>query len=255
MRQCVEYPGNSIGSLKSAKMPWHDRFLTIAASQANTSFGGLGAVTGRLWPRYHKSILSPFSFTAPWQMLATEMLKGANSVVHLGHFLIPHDPYVYEADGSVRPVTEWGENLGIIKFGSRTEGYHAAHHRYATQVLYLNSKLEELFGSLSDAGLLNSMLVIVHGDHGSRILGNTMDPSKRRSILEAHSILFAVKPPGSPAGRIIEEPAGLLTLVADALGYLGEKPHVPDGAFIELMGGRQLSGETLKPFLEYLVSH
>ena len=43
--------------------------------------------------------------------------------------------------------------------------------------------------------------------------------------------------------------------MAEALGYLGEKPHVPDGDFIELVNGRQLSGKTLAPFLEYLVLH
>ena len=251
VRQCVEYPGNSIGYLKSAKMPWHDRFFAIAASQANASFGGMGAVAGRLWPRYHKYMLSPFSFTEPWRMLVNEVLKGAKSVVHLGHFLIPHDPYVYQADGGVRPLTEWRTNT---RDGEGTDDYHAAHRGYAQQVQYLNGRLDELFGSLSEAGLLDSMLVIVHGDHGSRILGPPVDPSMRRTILESHPILFAVKPPGSPAGRIVEEPAGLLTLVAEALGYLGEKPHVPDGDFIELSGGRQLSGKTLALFLEYFVS-
>ncbi len=236
-----------------AKMLWHDRSLMIATSQARWSFGGLHAVTFRLWPRYHGVLLTPFSFAAPWNMLATEALKGADSIVHLGHFLMPHDPYVYEVDGSVRPVTDWGANLDVAEFGRRD--YIAAHHRYATQVMYLNHRLEELFGSLSDAGLLDSMLVIVQGDHGSRILGNIMDPSMQRTILEAHSVLFAVKPPGSAAGRIVEEPAGLLTLVAGAMGYLGKKPQVPNGDFVELRGGRQLSGEALAPFLAYLISH
>ena len=75
----------------------------------------------------------------------------------------------------------------------------------------------------------------------------------RRTILEAHSILFAVRSPGPHAGRIVEEPAGLLTLVINSLANLGEKPQVPEGNFIVLDSG-QLAGEALKPFLEYLVS-
>ena len=201
MRQCVEYPGNSIRNLKSAKMRWQDRFFAVAASQANTSFGGLGVVTRRLWPRYHKDMLSPFSFTEPWLMLVNEVRKGADSVVHLAHFLIPHDPYVYQADGGVLPVTEWQGNMGRTRIESkkRSDDYYAAHRGYAQQVQYLNGRLDELFRSLSEAGLLDSMLVIVHGDHGSRILNHAEDPSMRRTILESHSILFAVKPPGSPA--------------------------------------------------------
>ena len=76
----------------------------------------------------------------------------------------------------------------------------------------------------------------------------------RHTILESNSIPFAVKPPDSQAGRIVEEPTGLLGLLAEVLGYVGEKPHVPDTDFIRLHNGRQLSADTLTPFLEYLVS-
>ncbi len=182
MRQCVEYPGNSIGNLKSVTMPWQDRFFAIAAAQANASFGGLGAVTGQVWPRYHKAVLSTFSFTEPWQMLLNDVLRGADSVVHLGHFLIPHDPYVYDPDG-VLPVTEWRGNTGGVTFNEETNDYYADHRGYAQQVLYLNGMLDELFERLSEAGLLDSMLVIVHGDHGSRTLDHPDDPNRSGRFL------------------------------------------------------------------------
>ncbi len=63
-----------------------------------------------------------------------------------------------------------------------------------------------------------------------------------------------MKPPGSPSGSIVEEHAGLLTLAVDALEYHGEKPDVPEGDFIKLVSGQELSGKTLAPFLEFLVS-
>lgn len=254
MNKCVEVPANSIGNLKGAKVPWQDRLFVMAAAQADSSAAGLGAVTARLWPRYHKPMLSTFSFAEPWRLLANDLLMGADSVVHLGHFLIPHAPYVYSADGNLLPITEWDRQAGGSESEKLTDRYYVDHRRYAQQVRYLNGRLDELLGNLSEKALLDSMLIVIHGDHGSRILGFAQDPSMRRTILESHSILFAVKFPGSLVGRIVEKPAGLLTLLTETLGYLGEVPAVPDGDFIELVGGQRLSEDELATFLEYLTS-
>ena len=252
MSRCTEYPANSVAALRQAEMPWQDRFLLVAASQAN-SFGGLGALTGRLWPRYHKYSVGPLSISASWREFVDDVLGGTAGVAHLAHFMIPHGPYVYRPDGSLRPVMQWRMSEHLTPEERGTDLYNQLHGAYADQVLYLNGQLDQFFRSLTKAGLLDSMLIIVHGDHGSRTLGFRGDPSMRRTILEAHSILFAVRSPGPHAGRIVEEPAGLLTLVINSLANLGEKPQVPEGNFIVLDSG-QLAGEALKPFLEYLVS-
>lgn len=76
---------------------------------------------------------------------------------------------------------------------------------YLEQVECVTRKLDEMLATLRERGLLERAVVVVHGDHGSRIV--TKDPvvSNRdrltaSDLLDTYSTLFAVRAPGLKPG-------------------------------------------------------
>lgn len=119
------------------------------------------------------------------------------------HLMFPHQPYVIRSDCSLNPLqNEWklnGDEYALEQKNtpaSREERYQF----YYKQMKCLNKKLDNLFQQMRKSGIYDDSIIILHGDHGSRIarFPATTDYLGRlsnRDFEDYFSTLFAVKLP------------------------------------------------------------
>ena len=115
------------------------------------------------------------------------------------HLLLPHDPYMLNADCTVKPEAKWLDEHGPASEAARERGY-------ADQVRCLQRRLGKMLDVLDRTTAGREAIVVIHGDHGSRIspavpyLGGP--ELTEREMLMAHSTFFAMRVPGEPAGEV-----------------------------------------------------
>ena len=138
--------------------------------------------------------------------------------------MLPHYPYVLNADCSVKTkVHTW---LNIIPFeyagspaelnstASRAERYV----QYMAQIDCMHAIIEKLFAAIQASGHWERSIIVIHGDHGSRITRNRLSVSNLDKLVEddfrdAYSTFFAVKK-GASVGRLVASPLSLQSLLA-----------------------------------------
>lgn len=172
-------------------------------------------------------ILPPEGFRVS-SLSATKVLKGLESSVSratagdfiFAHVLLPHYPYAFDSDCDMRTPDDWLSRdsrfvPGRAGFGSPVDFRHHLHQRYHQQVGCVYRVLEKIMDGINASGLGDRFIVILQGDHGSRIqsplprTGNTAKPSSY-TFRQNYSTLLAVKAPGiapgySDARRAIQE--------------------------------------------------
>jgi len=99
---------------------------------------------------------------------------------------------------------------------SREERYIA----YMAQIRCTNVLLDRLFDAIRESGQWERCIVVIHGDHGSRIVRRRLTEENLQRLTEddyrdAYSTFFAVKNADS-SGRLITQPLPLQALLADA---------------------------------------
>jgi hypothetical protein len=120
------------------------------------------------------------------------------------HLMFPHYPYVTLPDCSVRPPKQWERN-GIFDNPSNTVvSRKQRYQQYFEQLQCVYGKSGELFDRMRAAGTFDNSIILLHGDHGSRILMTPPTPANQQTITErdladGFSSLFAMKLPGKPA--------------------------------------------------------
>ena len=121
------------------------------------------------------------------------------------HLLFPHYPYVANADCSIKNPMDWKNrfyNKSNLWAANTAEPRNVRYQLYFEQISCLYSELDRLFKQMQAAGVYEDSVVILHGDHGSRIVLNeprarNQDSLTERDILDGFSTLFAVKMPGA----------------------------------------------------------
>jgi hypothetical protein len=120
------------------------------------------------------------------------------------HALIPHEPYVYQADCSINYETE--EVVRNARFRNEPvlsdDVYEYRYGLYFGQTECALKNLQLIIDGMKQAGLYDRAIIILHGDHGSRI-SRYVANARNRELLSPQdyrstfSTLFAVKYPGS----------------------------------------------------------
>jgi hypothetical protein len=208
--RCVGYLGNSIGAIDGAPLATGERVQFIANSFLETSqyFKRLRDLYGRLrasvpelpLPAWEPGVsrVGPLAVLPVIEALERDLRSAAPGEAYFAHLLIPHYPYVLDESCRLRErIEEWFYN----DTGSRAERYR----RYAAQIRCQQALLDRLFGALEAAGVWDRAIVVVHGDHGSRILesppvARNADRLTREDFRAGYSTLFAVRRPGLAAG-------------------------------------------------------
>jgi arylsulfatase A-like enzyme len=109
------------------------------------------------------------------------------------HAMLPHFPYVTNRNCTVKPVSQWRRRTERRSLNERQEAYYDQLHcsmRY----------IDRIVAALKESPAGGNAIIIVHGDHGSRIVN--ADPiAERRGLIEndemisGFSTLFAVHLP------------------------------------------------------------
>jgi len=197
------------------------------------------------WFKWSKRV-GPIPVLPVFDELIKDVASSARGTMYFAHLLIPHHPYSVDAECHIRrPVLRWlsrstaqsSNNSNTL--ASRTQRYD----EYILQIRCALSKLDELFQVMEMQGTLDDAIIIVHGDHGSRIV--RVEPrTKNKSRLsvqdfhDAFSTLFAVKSPGLPSGydsRMMGLPRLLRDTVVEAHGSISSAAE--EAPFVYLHGG------------------
>jgi hypothetical protein len=138
----------------------------------------------------------------------TEELRSAERGRYvLAHLLLPHFPYVYERDCSLRPPAEWlfREAAEAPPGMTNSASTRATRYdKYERQLVCTYQKLEGLLNAIPE-DIRKDAIIIVHGDHGSRITlrdpkvstSGALVPSDYR---DTYSTLFAIRSPFFDSG-------------------------------------------------------
>lgn len=163
------------------------------------------------WGVHHLYRIWPLTVLPAFERLIADVASAPRGDMFFAHFLLPHEPFAVDSScGIRRPVLQWptrvssqwdGDPVLFNTPGSRLAGYEA----YIPQVRCALSKIEKLLNVMKERKALKDAIVIVHGDHGSRLM--LVDPTSenknrlsKQDYFDAFSTLYAIKSPGIDSG-------------------------------------------------------
>jgi hypothetical protein len=234
---CYRYKGNSIGSLLSTSLPTSERaqFILNSFMAASTYLNRLRAKYAELTEALGTGVLpaldhavsrvGPLAVLPALGQLERDLASASRGHAYFAHLLIPHYPYVLDESCRVRQeVEQWLYNLASAHSGApaNTPASRAERYRnYFAQIRCQQTLLERLFATMKDAGVWRDALVIVHGDHGSRIVRHLPIAANAALLTQADfddafSTLFAARIPGREA-LVVRGARPLQELLSEAL--------------------------------------
>jgi hypothetical protein len=113
------------------------------------------------------------------------------------HVLVPHFPYMLDQACNLKPVGDWRVPPRYDKRAKRDEVYSA----YWDQAACADRLAMELVSAVQATPFGQQAIIIVHGDHGSRIGRDTPQASREESL----QTFLAVKTQGSTGKLHTEE--------------------------------------------------
>jgi hypothetical protein len=96
-----------------------------------------------------------------------------------------------------------------------------------------------MFQAWKRAGIFDRLVIVVHGDHGSKIREHTERELSRADYIDTFSTLFAARQPGLPPGydrRVAAIPELLEEVVARQTG--GHHPYTASSPYVFVYAGR-----------------
>jgi hypothetical protein len=160
------------------------------------------------WPEWWSDRLgmSALRATHTMSLLAKEVARSRSGQLFFAHLLMPHSPYIYNANCDERDPADWEPAYDRAPLPPNTT--QARTQRYALhleQVQCLYTRLDGMFRLWQEAGVFDRAKIIIHGDHGSRIWLHRPVASNREAMqvsdyADAFSTLLAIKAPGYEPG-------------------------------------------------------
>lgn len=218
---CFTYPGNSIKSLEDSEISFNNKLkllfarfinkslayrVVISALRSQLSISKNVFATGEVW-------LGGLSSLSIFERIASDMRVEARGTAFFAHLLLPHSSYFFNRDCSIRHDSEtWLRNFDPLQplWGNTSESRRERYALYIDQVRCTHRALEKLFTDMKALGIFDGALIIVHGDHGSRIAINSpmlenKDLLTDTDLKDNYSTLMAVHAQGLEAGYSLEK--------------------------------------------------
>lgn len=210
MVRCRNFDRSALASMRGTELSAIDRAAVLAFTLlqlgnipsraaeaiqlgANDIFG----VEGRR--PYNRGKLLPLASLDRFEAFTADLADLRNGEVRFAHLLLPHDPYMLTADCRVKPEKSWLDEHGPGEVSERERGY-------AEQVRCLTKRIGRMLDTLDRTAAGRDAIVILHGDHGSRItpIVPYLDGPRlsEHDILLSHSTFFAMRVPGEPGGTV-----------------------------------------------------
>lgn len=140
--------------------------------------------------------------------ITQDLAQGARGTLFFAHLLTPHYPYQYDASCRVRERIRDRLDRASPTAPDGLDNTPTSRARrlalYTGQVRCAMRQLGAFFRKLDSLGIYAPAVVILHGDHGSRIVLRRPEGRENvgrlthQDLLDGYSTLFAVKAPGIP---------------------------------------------------------
>jgi hypothetical protein len=218
---CYAYQSNSIASLKGSDLPASTLAKAIVASFLDT------LVVYQVWTGSSRRVVrqgailpswlrQEYKYAAPaslpiFRRILQDLEREPRGSAFFAHLLIPHHTYMYDEHCRIKQDIEtWANNvspdtnasLGIINTPESRRRFYAS---YLEQLRCTRRALQGFFEELQKIGAYEDAMIIIHGDHGSRIAlaaSNRLfgDLLSDTDLVDLYSVLFAVRGPGFDSG-------------------------------------------------------
>lgn len=141
---------------------------------------------------------TPVAALRDFENLIGDLSHAEPGDAYFAHILLPHFPYAVKPDCSLNKADEWmmRRSTGVIKQRQQA---------YAAQIKCVFVKVEQALQALDRSPAGKDTIVIIHGDHGSRI--TQIDPAMENEgrftdddMIAGYSTLFAVRATGMTPG-------------------------------------------------------
>lgn len=196
---------------------WHDRLVLPAAARAGVRLRPIG--------RVRHDLTSSLQALRQARRVVADLAAAQPGQAYVAHLLLPHYPYVARSDCGLKPRREWRHRRQLGDMRQRQDaGFE--------QVMCASRIVAEAVAALERSPARSGFVVIVHGDHGSRI--TRLDPNAGRQpsdadLIAGYATLFAVRGPGIAPGYE-PDPAPLDQLLGDFVAGGFAQPPRPRGA-------------------------
>jgi hypothetical protein len=245
-RTCRTYKGESVVSLIAQIPGFLDRLKVSLASY----------VVGLPLPNkilvFYSRVLAPrlpdalpaFRFPAgPLSLMAFDILDNLESSVisnagadsfYFAHILMPHGPFSVDAACSLRqPIGYWRQSTDPEAMQQGLEntvhGRQQSLEDYFEQLSCLYNRIDRMLSAWDRARVLDDLLIVMHGDHGSRVSLNWPSSTDQSSLKSTQNdrdnflTHFAYRASGRP-GRVDDREAALQDSFAGLFGVqIGEQ--------------------------------
>ncbi len=217
LARCHSYNVTGLDNLQGAPLSWPDKLRVIAGFYLfyPSSYGLIRDTYRRLavW-------LNQAGVAAPtWQWERTDIggipslvtldrliddLRGAGpGEYYFAHIDLPHYPYIYDRDCRLLPPGQWASRAlpkALWPITDVTEFRKRHYRRYFEQTRCIYARLGALLDVVAETEGLADAVVILHGDHGSRMALDRPSRDRRAQIsktefVDDFSTLFAVRAP------------------------------------------------------------
>jgi hypothetical protein len=268
VQECTTYPVTSLSLLQGLGLRTAEKARAIANAIITQS--NILRVVNKVYERLIRGTLLRAGWQLPawrWQAplfgslpvpgvierLNDDVLRHPRGHAFFAHLLLPHYPYIFDRRCELRASTsDWMTNriastdlLVYNTADSRAQKYE----RYADQVRCLLTLLGDFLGDLDQRGLLKDAIVVINGDHGSRIpvhfpSGWTLASGvvTESDLRDTFSTLYAIHAPDVSPGY----DAAPTTLVELLNHHLGGEPFTTQSScrvfLVEEKGGGRLTG-------------
>jgi hypothetical protein len=222
--QCFTYDSEALAPFQNINMALVDRFglVTLKFARTSSAFGHLQSLwslanratskIGLNLPRLYEpgSIMtsSVSSFEALGQL--REVLKNPRpGEAYFVHLLAPHYPYVVDRNCRYLPRSTW---LTRTTPGTIDERRQA----YGEQVRCTTTKVLELVSNFHETSASGRAIVVIHGDHGSRIsevmpIRSNLGSFSSQDVVAYFSTFFAIRAPNNaPKYESVVQPVSSL---------------------------------------------
>lgn len=206
VRECVTYDSSSLRPTLAVPLTASERaglitvkFLSLSdlAVNAFRVWDAIAYLSGSRAPTLNlenDGRSSSVAALAAADVLIAKLREARPGDAYFAHLLLPHFPYVVRADCTFLPWESWEWRQSTASIESRQRAYY-------DQVRCTMRKVAQALTALERSPAGRNAVVIIHGDHGSRI--TRRDPNQVNmgkfsdsDLIAGFSTLFAVRAPG-----------------------------------------------------------
>ena len=196
--------------------------------------------------------VQPVASMKTLEALKEALKQAAPGDMFLAHLLTPHAPYIYSSSCHTGKLETWFNRIpltGVNTPVTRRTRYLS----YIQQVGCTLQKIQEIVDILKERNLYNEAIIVIHGDHGSRI--SVVEPGNRSAsnpmtdsdFRDGYSTLAAIKIPNTEAGYE-QAPIAISQLISKfVLGKLSALPVPKIGSDNEVVFMRNVITRKLIP--------